>query len=184
MIIETERLLLRPFKEADKEPYAVINADPEAMRYFDAPFSRELSDASIQRSHDNLKIHGYHFVATELKATGTFIGIIGIARIDDKTKAVLRGTPEVEVGWRLHPDYWGQGLAPEGARGCLQFGWDKLKVPEIVALTAEQNTPSRRVMEKIGMHYDADADFNHPALAEDCPLRRSVMYRIENPSLF
>lgn len=184
MIIETERLLLRPFKEADKKPYAVINADPEAMRYFDAPFSRERSDASIRRSHDNLKVHGYHFVATELKATGAFVGVIGIAKIDDQTKAVLDGAPDVEVGWRLHPNYWGRGLAPEGARACLKYGWDKLELPEIVAITATQNQPSRRVMEKIGMHYVKGADFDHPALADDCPVRRYVLYRIKNPKLF
>lgn len=183
MILETERLLLRPFTEADKAPYAAINADPEAMQYFDAPFSRERSDASVQRANDGLRANGFHFMATELKATKTFIGILGIAKINDQTRAVLRGAPEVEIGWRLDRSYWGKGLAPEGALACLEYGWDKLNLKEIVALTTTANTPSRRVMEKIGMHYDAHADFNHPELPDDCPVRPHVLYRIKNPNL-
>lgn len=183
MIIETERLVLRPFTEVDKAPYAAINADPETMRYFDAPFSRQRSDESVQRSIDAIAAHGFHFVATELKATGALLGIIGIAKIDAATKALLPGVPEVEIGWRIDRRHWGQGLATEGARACLKYGWEKLNLPEIVALTATQNMPSRRVMEKIGMHYDPDGDFDHPALADDCPVRQHVLYRIKNPNL-
>jgi RimJ/RimL family protein N-acetyltransferase len=180
--LKTERLLLRPFERRDHAAYAAINADPETMRYFEAPFSRAESDASIQRSHEGLAKKGFHFLAAELKSTGELAGVIGIGRFDEITREAIPGHPEVEIGWRLAPHLWGQGLAPEGALACIDHAWQVLHLPELVAITTEHNAPSRRVMDKIGMHYVPTADFDHPRVPPGSPVRRHVVYRIVNPA--
>jgi RimJ/RimL family protein N-acetyltransferase len=182
MRLETERLIFRPFEERDVEPLAAINSDPEVMRFFEHPLTREETLVSIQRSHDGIRHNGFHFVAAELKSSGEFAGILGIARFDDETRTAIPTHPPVEIGWRLARQLWGQGLAPEGARACLDFAWVEMDLPEIVAITAEINGPSRRVMEKIGMVRDSEADFDHPKVAPSSPLRRHVLYRIGNPN--
>lgn len=183
MRLETERLILRPFEPRDHAPYAAINADPEVMRYFHAPFTREETEASIARAHENLERNGFHFLATELRETGELIGILGMARIDEATRAAIPSRPEVEIGWRLRRDTWGKGLAPEGARAWLDYAWNELRLPEVVALTYKGNLPSQRVMEKIGMVYVPEDDFIHPRVPADSPVRESVLYRIVNPSV-
>ena len=95
--------------------------------------------------------------------------------------AVLSGHPRVEIGWQLDKAVWGQGLAPEGARAWLDYGWNMLKLEEIVAFTAAINLPSQRVMEKIGMSREASDDFDHPALAPGHSLLKHVLYRIKAP---
>jgi len=179
--LETERLILRPFEPRDLEPYAAINADAETMRFFEKPLTREDTAAWIERANGALARTGIHFVTAELKSTGTCVGMIGLSRFDDETRAAIPGRPEVEVGWRLARDVWGQGLAPEGARACLNHAFDILDLDEVVAITAAPNRPSRRVMEKLGMRYDPDGDFDHPSVTEGHPLRRHVLYRIASP---
>lgn len=181
MIIETERLILRPFEPRDNAPYARINGDPETMRYFDHPFTRAETDASIERSQLGLTKNGFHFLATELEATGEFIGVLGLGKFDQVTRDAIPGHPQVEIGWRLRRDMWGQGLAPEGALACLQYAWGKLDLDEVVAITYRGNTPSRRVMDKIGMAHDPEGDFNHPLVQPGHHLRAHVLYRIFNP---
>lgn len=183
MIIETERLVLRPFEESDVDPVAAINADAETMRYFEAPLTREQTAAAIVRYQDGLKEDGYGFLAAELVETGETVGIIGMRRYDEATRMAIPGHPKVEVGWRLRRDTWGQGLAPEGASACLAYAWEKLRLEEIVAITVVANQPSRRVMEKIGMTHDPDGDFDHPGVTPGHPVARHVLYRIKNPKL-
>lgn len=74
--------------------------------------------------------------------------------------------------------FWGHGYAPETAVACLQYGFDALELPEIVAITVPANRKSRRVMEKLGMQHDPDEDFDHPRVPEKHPLRRHVLYRL------
>jgi RimJ/RimL family protein N-acetyltransferase len=87
----------------------------------------------------------------------------------------------VEIGWVLRPEFWGRGLAPEGAAAWLSYAWDVLELPEVVAFTAAVNAPSQRVMQKLGMVRDWAADFLHPKVPEGNPLRPHVLYRIANP---
>lgn len=79
------------------------------------------------------------------------------------------------------PPFWGQGYAPEAARACLQYGFSRLDIPEIVAFTYRGNAPSRRVMEKLGMTHDLADDFNHPNVPLGSLLRPHVLYRLTNP---
>jgi len=169
--IETPRLVLRPWREADREPFARMNADPRVMEFFPACLSREESDALFDRAAAHLRDHGFTFFATELRHTGEFIGFIGLA-VEPHFNA------GVEIGWRLAAEFWNQGLATEGARAALRFGFEELRLQEIVAFTATGNSRSRRVMEKLGMTYDPADDFEHPRLPEGHPLRPHVLYRI------
>lgn len=182
MIIETERLILRPFESRDLAPCAEMNADPHTMRYFERPLTPAETEAAITRYRRGLSDHKFGFIVAELEATADFVGIIGLAPIGDATRAVIPGNPEIEIGWRLRSQYWGLGLAPEGATACLQFAWDKLELNELVAITYEGNQPSRRVMEKIGMVHDPAGNFIHPAVTAGHPIGAHVLYRIFNPN--
>jgi len=89
-------------------------------------------------------------------------------------------TPAVEVAWRLVRTHWGCGYAAEAARAALDYGFDKLGLAEIIAVTVPANLRSRRVMERLGMSRNPADDYNHPNLPEG-PLQRHVLYRLPNP---
>ena len=88
--------------------------------------------------------------------------------------------PAVEIGWRLARKYWGKGLATEGAQAAMRYGFETLRLREIVAITAPNNVRSRRVMDKIGLKHHPEFDFDHPRIAEGHPLRRHVLYARKN----
>lgn len=144
------------------------------MRYFPATQSMEESNASVDRCMARIKHDGFGFFAAELKSTGEFVGFIGIQKAPD----YLPCAPAIEIGWRLSPKVWGQGLAPEGAKACLKYAFDVLHADEVISITTHTNTPSRRVMEKIGMIRDEAGDFDHPMITEGSPIRAHVLYRI------
>jgi RimJ/RimL family protein N-acetyltransferase len=171
--IETPHLHLRNWRDQDREPFHRINSDPRVMEHFPAPLSREESDSLIARIESHQAQHSFTFFAAELRSTSQFIGFIGIVH----TPFEAHFTPCVEIGWRLGAEFWGQGLATEGAQAVLDFGFDELKLPEIVALTVPANQRSRRVMEKLGMTCNPADDFEHPRLPPGHPLRPHVLYR-------
>jgi RimJ/RimL family protein N-acetyltransferase len=144
------------------------------MEHFPGLMSREQSDAQVERIEAHFEKHGYGGWAVEVKAVTPFAGFIGLTI--PRFEAAF--TPCVEIGWRLAAEYWGQGYATEGARAALAFGFEELKLDEILSFTVPANVRSRRVMEKIGMRRDIGADFEHPLLPEGHPLRRHVLYRI------
>jgi ribosomal-protein-alanine N-acetyltransferase len=102
-----------------------------------------------------------------------FIGFVGLNEIHFQAHF----TPAVEVGWRLAREHWGRGYATEAARAAVEFGFNELELPEIVAMTALKNAPSRRVMERLGMTTDPADDFDHPRVPPG-PLRRHALYRL------
>lgn len=182
MIIETARLLMRPFTDDDADALAAINTNPASTRYFPAPITRAESDAALKRYQKGLADNGFSFLAADLKPEGRLIGIVGISRLEGSVSACIPGHPEVEIGWRISPDAWGHGYAPEAARACLKYGFEALNLPEIVAITYKGNLPSRRVMEKIRMQHDPQAGFDHPKVPADSPVKTHVTYRIANPA--
>ncbi len=172
-MIETERLILRTWKDSDLEPFARLNADPQAMELMLQPLSREESDAWVGRMRAHMARHGFSHYAVERKEDGRFVGEIGLSIPTYETPF----SPFVEIGWRLLPEFWNQGLATEGARAVLRHADEKLHLPEVVAFTVPVNLRSRRVMEKIGMKYDPAGDFDHPRIPARHPLLRHVLYR-------
>ncbi len=158
--LNTERLLLRRWREADREPFARMNADPHVMEYFPAPLTRAESDALVDRIEAHFADRGWGPYAAELRATGAFVGFIGLS------VPVFRAhfTPCVEIGWRLAAEHWGKGLATEGARAVLDYAFTELRLPEVVSFTTVANLRSRRVMEKLGMTHDPADEFDLPGL--------------------
>lgn len=176
MILETERLIIRPLEEADRDAFAALHADPEVKRYFPGTSSRAEADKMFDTFRARYEQHGYFFMATVHKATNQMVGTIGLAPLRPEISDILEHPAATEIGWLLGANMWNQGLASEGARAWLDYGWNKLGLNEIVAFTVAQNYPSRRVMEKIGMQYECA--FDHPSLPQDSPLRAHVNYRI------
>ncbi|MCE3233645.1 MAG: rimL [Rickettsiaceae bacterium] len=172
-MIQTPRLILRHWKESDLLPFAALNADPEVMRFFPSTLTKEESDAMAERIKASFTQDGFGLWAAELKEEGQFIGFIGLNRPSFEAHF----TPCVEISWRLAKEYWNKGYATEGAKAALEYGFNKLDLHEIVSFTAVINTPSRRVMEKIGMKREPQDDFDHPKLSDGNPLLRHVLYR-------
>ncbi len=173
-VLETARLRLRDWRDEDLEPFAAMNADPEVMRYFPNLQDRAESDASVDRVRAAFAARGWGFWAAECKDDGQFIGFVGI----NVPTWEAHFTPCVDIGWRLARPYQGRGLATEGARRALDFGFRELGLAEIVSITVPDNTPSRHVMSKLGMVHDANGDFDHPRIPADSPRRRHVLYRL------
>ena len=170
--LRTPRMLLRRWREDDRAPFARINADARVMEYMPGTLDRAQSDALIERIEAHFEAHGFGLFAAE--AGGQCIGFIGLSR--PAFDAPFQ--PAVEIGWRLSPDFWGQGLATEGARAAARHAAE-LGLAELVSFTATGNLGSRRVMEKLGMTHNPAEDFDHPGLASGHPLRGHVLYRLK-----
>ncbi|MES2121755.1 MAG: GNAT family N-acetyltransferase [Chlamydiota bacterium] len=176
--IQTDRLLLRQWETEDLELLAALNIDPRVMEFFNTPRSWEETKTFVEVRTESIDRRGWGCWAVSLVDTDEFIGFIGI----DEVPMDLPFAPAVEIGWRLAYKHWGKGYATEGAKACLQFGFEKLGLKEIVAFTTVNNMRSRRVMEKIGMHCNRSDDFDHPKVPAGHPLCRHVLYRIANQS--
>ncbi|HEV2387601.1 MAG TPA: GNAT family N-acetyltransferase [Candidatus Acidoferrales bacterium] len=174
MELATPRLLLRRWRAGDREPFARLNADPRVMEYFPGILTRQESDRLVDAIELHFERHGFGLWAAELRETETCIGFVGLSLASFEAHF----TPAVEIGWRLAAEYWGRGLATEGAREALRFGFIGLGLEQIVSFAAAGNTRSRRVMERLGMQRNPADDFDHPNLPEGHRLRRHVLYRL------
>lgn len=173
-IIETERLLLRTWKKEDARAYFQINQDPKVIEFLRGSLTIEQVNDFIPAANSHNDKHGYTLWATELKESGELMGFIGLNYIDWASYF----TPAVEIGWRLGSQYWGKGYATEGAKASLDYGFKKCGLKEIVSFTVPTNTPSIRVIEKIGLKRDINGDFAHPKLPTDHPLSLQILYRL------
>jgi RimJ/RimL family protein N-acetyltransferase len=175
-VIRTARLVLREWREEDRDPWAALNADPEVREFFPATLDRSESDAAFDRLSAGVIDRGWGLWAVE--HDGEFIGFTGLAPVG----ADLPFAPAIEVGWRLTRSAWGHGFATEAARVALGFAFEQLAVPAVVSYTAEGNTRSRAVMERLGLSRDLEGDFDHPRVPEGSPVRRHVLYRLSRPA--
>ena len=174
VVLRTERLSVRRWREEDRGPFAELNADPEVMEHFPATLTREESDAIADRIESRMAEDGFGFWALEVAGSGEFVGFTGIAR----TRFDSHFTPAVEIGWRLGRKSWGRGYASEAAQAVLAYGFTELGLDEIVSFTAVGNVRSQAVMRRIGMAHDAAGNFEHPFVPEGHPLRLHVLYRL------
>lgn len=172
--METERLIMRRWRDSDREPFAALNADPRVMEHFPAPMTRDESDALVDRIEQRFDEHGYGLWALEVRETGEFIGFAGLALQTFEAPF----TPAVEVGWRLARSAWGHGYATEAGRRALVHGFEEAGLEEIVSITAVLNVRSQAVMRRLGMTRDPADDFDHSMIPEGHPLRPHVLYRI------
>ncbi|HEY0412367.1 MAG TPA: GNAT family N-acetyltransferase [Allosphingosinicella sp.] len=171
-MIDTARLLIRPWRDEDSEPFFRINSDPEVMRHIRPSTTRKESDEAIDRQRAMQAELGHCFWALERREDGAFLGFCGL-------RTSVPGTPiagDVEIGWRLGRAFWGFGYAREAAAASLDWAFANLPVPRIVAITVPANTRSWRLMERLGMTRRPDLDFLHPTLPEGDPLRAHITY--------
>ena len=169
--------MLRPFTDVDRAPFFSLNTHPAVVELLGSVPTRAESDAMIDRFSAEMTRKGWGFWALEIAGGAPFIGMVGLHRMSP----AMPIAPGIEIGWRLHPDYWSHGYATEAARASLDYGFGQGRLSEIVAFTTTVNARSQAVMERIGMVRDPAGDFDHPALPEGSPLRRHVLYRISAP---
>ncbi|MCW2486329.1 GNAT family N-acetyltransferase [Candidatus Symbiopectobacterium sp. NZEC127] len=174
-MIETERLILRQWRDEDYPIFAQLNADPEVMRYFPELMSREESDAQAGRISRHIANKGWGFWAVELKSSGEFIGFIGLHKQQEESG--IPHAPLIEAGWRLQAQHWGNGYATEGAKRAIRYAFEQLDAPAVYAYTPLQHRASQRVMIKAGMTNTGD-DFNYPKIPAGHALERFCLYRI------
>lgn len=174
VVATTDRLILRHWRESDRRPFSLLNADPRVMEFMPALLSRDESDRAVDRIEDHFREHGFGLCATELRQDHSFIGFIGLAV--PSFRATF--TPCVEIGWRLSADHWGHGLATEGSLAIVRYAFEIMGLEALVSFTVPGNLRSRRVMEKLGMTRNPADDFDHPVLPQGHPLRRHVLYRL------
>lgn len=172
--LRTTRLRLRGFGDADRAPFAAMNADPEVMRFMSRRLDHAQSDAFLDRILAGWAALGFGLWAIERLDDGAFLGFAGLA----EPSFTAPFTPAIEVGWRLARAAWGHGYATEAGAASLRFGFEELRRGEIVSFTAAGNERSRRVMERLGMTRDPGDDFDYPLVASGHPIRRQVLYRL------
>lgn len=171
-MIATDRLVLRNWRASDAEPWAALNADPAVMEHFPAVLTADESNALMDRCRAAIDEQGWGLWAVERRADGAFLGFTGLSRLRDNNPLA----PGVEIGWRFARHAWGGGFASEAARAALEYGFERIQLPEIVAFTATANLKSRAVMDRIGMMRREDLDFDHPALPKGHRLERHVVW--------
>lgn len=175
IIIKTKRLELRHWREEDLEEFAKMNSDPKVMEFFPYVLNQEQTEKAIRTFQGKINDRGWGWCAVSAPGVSDFIGAIGL----NITPTDVYPGDVVEVGWRLAHEHWGKGYATEGALACLEYGFEKIGLKEIVSFTTVNNLRSRKVMEKIGLHYNPADEFDHPKIAEGHPLRRHVLYRLD-----
>lgn len=171
----TERLVLRPFRDSDRESFARLNADPQVMQHFPSTLTRKESDALVDRLGEHFASRGFGPWALELPGVQGCIGATGLA----VPTFEAHFTPCVEVAWRLAFEHWGRGYAQEAARAALHTAFVHLQLDQVVSFTAAENVRSWRVMQQLGMRRDPNEDFDHPNVAPGHRLKRHVLYRLD-----
>jgi len=173
--IETERLALRRWQDADRAPFAELNGDPETLVFFPSTLTRPESDALVDRIEARFEAHGYGLWALEVRKTGQFIGFTGLAPMPDD----VPGAGGTEIGWRLARNAWHHGYATEAALAARDAAFAGAGLPELWSMTAVLNTPSQAVMRRIGM--TEAARFEHPRVPDGSPLKPHVVYHLASP---
>ncbi|MDL2286723.1 GNAT family N-acetyltransferase [Desulfococcaceae bacterium OttesenSCG-928-F15] len=172
--LETSRLYLRGWKDEDYEPFYRMSMDPRVMEFLPAFQDKKACDSFFNHMRESLSEQGWGFWAMERKEDGVFMGIIGMHKPGPEFGV---GEECVEMGWRLAPEFWGNGYVTEAAREILRFGFEELDFPEIVSFTALGNTRSLAVMARLGMERD-DRVFDLLVFPEDSPHRPHCISRL------
>jgi RimJ/RimL family protein N-acetyltransferase len=177
-LIETERLILRPPTDADRDALFALNADPRVGEWLSGPMDRAQCDALVDRVLASIAEHGFSLWPVERKADGAVIGMAGLLAMG----ADLPPGPALEVGWRFAPQSWGHGYATEAARAAIAWGFaHRPEAPEVVAITARTNLRSQAVMRRLGMVHEPWRDFDHPRVPDGSPLKPHVTFSLKRP---
>ncbi|WP_349959816.1 GNAT family N-acetyltransferase [Rhizobium sp. ZPR3] len=178
LILETSRLVLRPWRDSDRAPFAAVNADAQVRQYYyPSLLTAAETDELIDEANEQFAKEGFGFLAVERKADGALIGGAGLSRPGPE----VPGDFPLEIGWILGRTYWRKGYASEISRRCLDFAWQELRADCVIGYTSAINIPSRRAMEAIGMIQVDGGDFDDITVSPGNILRPHVLYRIDRP---
>ena len=176
IITESDRLLIRNWRDDDLDLFHEINSDPQVMEFFPARRNRQQALETMQMIRGEIAETGYGFFALERKADGKPIGFAGLAIVN--IEPMPEGT--IEIGWRLAAPFWGKGYASEAGVELLRLGFVDRGLTEIVAFAVTNNVRSTAVMDRLGMTHDPSRDFDHPRIPDSNPhLKRHVLYAID-----
>ena len=170
-IFETERLIIREWLESDRPTFYEMSSDKDVMKFFPDTLTKKECDRVVQRLKSLHAKNGCCFWSCELKESKTFIGLVGLNKIEDG----LPFAPCVEIGWRLAKNRWGNGYATEAAKGCLEYGFQTFNLKEIVSFAVKSNVNSIKVMERVGM-VNAMSNFIHPKVDVE-HLKEHVLFK-------
>ena len=151
LFIETERLLIRPFKMEDIEPSYIMNLDAEVSRYTGdggIVSKEEIERRIVENVFGDYEKHGFGRLAVELKGENKFIGFTGLKYLEDMD--------EVDLGYRFMKEYWGKGIATESAKACVNLGFNKLGLKRLIAMVLPENIGSIRVLEKLNFEFEKE----------------------------
>lgn len=168
--LETGRLKLRPWREADKPAFAAIINTPAMMAHFGGVASRAQIDALLDAQMAGQAADGFSMWAIDLRETEELVGICGFRRMPHPAEII---SGELEAGWRIAEPFWGTGVAREAAQAAFDWGWANTDFARIVAYTSAENAKSWGLMLRLGMARHQELDFVHP---EGAPM---VVYAIE-----
>ncbi|EPG72910.1 acetyltransferase (GNAT) domain protein [Leptospira fainei serovar Hurstbridge str. BUT 6] len=170
--IRTERLLLRTWNDGDRDSLFKLNSNPRVMEFFPTLLSAKESNELFDRIQKHWNRYNFGLFAVEDLDENSFIGFVGIVHVDFDCFFA----PNLEIGWRILPDFWGKGYASEAAISTIRYAFQELNATEIVSFTSVLNERSRSVMRKIGMEFITE--FHHPNLPMDDRLSKHALYKI------
>jgi RimJ/RimL family protein N-acetyltransferase len=170
--LETDRLILREWRDEDVAPFAAMCADERVMATLGAVKTKDETVELISKVQGFQERDGHTAWALVRKADKRFVGWCGL--IIGYDGLPIEGLPE--IGWRLAFEHWGKGYAKESALAAMQWGFEQRNMDRIWAITSKQNPRSFGLMERLGMSRHVDLDFDHPHVPDDSPLRPHVTY--------
>lgn len=176
VILETERLILRNWRDDDRDLFREINRDPKVMEFFPWRRTYEEADAMLERVRAMIDTTGFGFFAIEEKESGDPVGFCGLG---PAMVAPVMPQETIEIGWRLATRYWGKGYATEAATAALRHGFLDRRLDAVLSFAVAKNTRSTSVMKRIGLRRLESLDFDHPRVPDSHPhLKRHVVYGI------
>jgi RimJ/RimL family protein N-acetyltransferase len=176
-MIETARLLLRPWRDDDIPEFIRRTNTQAVMEFLGGVQAEDAMRASCARARASQDKNGFCFWIVERKSDHALLGFCGL-KIG--TSGPIMDT--IEIGWRLREDAWGQGYAREAAEASLDWAWRNLDCKKVFAITARNNRRSYTLMERLGMSRRRDLDFDHPDVPEGNPIRAHITYEIARPA--
>lgn len=157
MLIRSERLTLRNWRDSDRIAFAALNADPDIMHDLGGPLDRTASDAKFDRYMTTFEQHGFCRWALE-DSQGTLLGYSGV--MQSRPHHPLG--PHAEIGWRLVRRAWGNGYATEAAKASLRDVFERVQLRQVLAYTSEDNLRSRAVIDRLKMQRAPSLDYSEP----------------------